>query len=92
MCSWWKPTRSTPSSLTGCGVARERPALGIACAQQAKPVFPEGLSGPNSDGLKPIGDFDAICGVSSPGGPTPVNPVDLTRALEELWPFTTMSW
>jgi Mrp family chromosome partitioning ATPase len=55
----------------------------LSRAQQAKPVFPEGLSGPNSDGLKPIGDFDAICGVSSPGGPTPVNPVDLTRALEE---------
>ena len=58
-------------------------AWALSRAQQAKPVFPEGLSGPNSDGLKPIGDFDAICGVSSPGGPTPVNPVDLTRALEE---------
>lgn len=55
----------------------------LSLAQQARPVFPAGLSGPNSDGLAPIGSFDAICGVSSPGGPTPVNPVDLHRLLQE---------
>jgi MinD-like ATPase involved in chromosome partitioning or flagellar assembly len=55
----------------------------LSRAQQAKPVFPEALSGPSSDGLKPIGGFDAVCGVPSPGGPTAVNPVDLTRALDE---------
>jgi hypothetical protein len=30
-----------------------------------------------------LGSFDVICGMSAPGGPLPVNPVDLTALLEQ---------
>lgn len=55
----------------------------LSRAQQALTVFPGGLSGPIGDGTRPIGRFDAICGISSPGGPTPVNPFDLVRVFQE---------
>jgi Mrp family chromosome partitioning ATPase len=55
----------------------------LARAQHVGPVFPEGLTGRRNDGTVPLGSFDVICGMSAPGGPSPVNPVELTTLLEE---------
>jgi MinD-like ATPase involved in chromosome partitioning or flagellar assembly len=56
---------------------RRAPGTGLpwalARAQQHRTIFPQGL----------IGSFDVICGMSAPGGPLPVNPVDLTALLEQ---------
>lgn len=69
------------------GRLRRAPDTGLpwalARAQHARAVFPEGLTGGRTDGIGPLGSFDVICGMPAPGGPAPVNPVDLTALLEE---------
>jgi hypothetical protein len=35
------------------------------------------------DGVAPLGSFDVVCGMPAPGGPLPVNPVELTALLEQ---------
>jgi MinD-like ATPase involved in chromosome partitioning or flagellar assembly len=66
---------------------RRSPGTGLpsalARAQQHRAVFPEGLTGGRDDGTPPLGSFDVICGISAPGGPLPVNPVELTDLLEQ---------
>ncbi len=66
---------------------RRAPSTGLpwalALAQHDRPVFPEGLTGGRDDGTAPLGSFDVICGTSAPGGPLPVNPVELTALLEQ---------
>ncbi len=66
---------------------RRGPSTGLpwalALAQHDRPVFPEGLTGGRDDGIAPLGSFDVICGTSAPGGPLPVNPVELTALLEQ---------
>jgi MinD-like ATPase involved in chromosome partitioning or flagellar assembly len=66
---------------------RRAPGTGLpwalARAQQHRTIFPQGLTGGRDDGIAPIGSFDVICGMSAPGGPLPVNPVDLTALLEQ---------
>jgi MinD-like ATPase involved in chromosome partitioning or flagellar assembly len=66
---------------------RRAPGTGLpwalAHAQQHRAIFPEGLTGGRDDGVAPLGSFDVICGMSAPGGPLPVNPVELTALLEQ---------
>jgi len=66
---------------------RRAPGTGLpwalARAQHDRPVYPEGLTGGRDDGIAPLGSFDVICGISAPGGPLPVNPVELTALLEQ---------
>jgi MinD-like ATPase involved in chromosome partitioning or flagellar assembly len=66
---------------------RRAPGTGLpwalARAQQHRAIFPEGLTGGRDDGIAPMGSFDVICGMSAPGGPLPVNPVELTSLLEQ---------
>jgi hypothetical protein len=73
------------------GRLRRAPSTGLpwalALAQHDRPVFPEGLTGGRGDGTVPLGSFDVICGTSAPGGPLPVNPVELTALLEQALPI-----
>jgi MinD-like ATPase involved in chromosome partitioning or flagellar assembly len=66
---------------------RRAPSAGLpwalARAQQDRTIFPEGLTGRRDDGIAPLGSFDVICGMSAPGGPLTVNPVELTALLEQ---------
>lgn len=69
------------------GRLRRAPGTGLpwalARAQQDRSIFPEGLTGRRDDAVVPVGSFDVICGMSAPGGPLPVNPVDSTALLEQ---------
>ena len=69
------------------GRLRRAPGTGLpwalARAQQHSTMFPEGLTGGRDDGIAPLGSFDVICGVPAPGGPLPVNPVELTALLAQ---------
>jgi MinD-like ATPase involved in chromosome partitioning or flagellar assembly len=66
---------------------RRAPGTGLpwalARAQQQRAIFPEGLTRARDDGIAPLGSFDVICGMSAPGGPLAVNPVELTSLLEQ---------
>jgi len=69
------------------GRLRRAPGTGLpwalARAQHDRANFPECLTGGRDDGTAPLGSFDVICGMSAPGGPLPVNPVELTALLEQ---------